>query len=417
MQARVEVLADEQTEPTLLANEALDDRDNIQPGDTVLLIVENDLTFARFLLEAAREKGCKGLVTSQGAGALALARDHMPDALTLDIVLPDIDGWRVLDRLKHDLSTRHIPVCVISTEDARERAFDAGARGFIAKPIPSKDVLDAGLHHVLAGIAQAQKRVVAIGEDRTALDPLLEAIAGDDLHVALATPRSMLTTIAAETPDCVILDAGAGVDLARIARALESTTGFGRLPVLVWNGAPQADGERAARSFDALTLRHVQSRERLVDLVAFFAHRRVTRLPEAQLAVLEELHQSDSALEGRRVLIVDDDSRNIYALTSVIEEHGMVVESAGNGRDALRLIGGAGPIDIVLMDIMMPEMDGIATMREARKIRRDLPIIAVTAKAMKGDRERCMEAGAWDYLSKPVDPRHLLAVLRSWLHR
>jgi CheY-like chemotaxis protein len=151
--------------------------------------------------------------------------------------------------------------------------------------------------------------------------------------------------------------------------------------------------------------------------VAFYAHRRVTRLPDAQLAALEALHQSDSPLEGRKVLIVDDDIRNIYALRSVLEEHNMAVDSAGNGRDALRLMSGPGHIDIVLMDIMMPEMDGIATMREARKIRRDLPIIAVTAKAMKGDRERCMEAGAWDYLSKPVDPHHLLAVLRSWLHR
>jgi CheY-like chemotaxis protein len=214
----------------------------------------------------------------------------------------------------------------------------------------------------------------------------------------------------------VILDGSAGVDLARIARALEADAAFSRLPVLIWGEEREAD-QRNARSFEALTVRHVQSRERLMDLVAFFAHRRVTRLPEAQLAVIEELHQSDSPLEGKKVLIVDDDIRNIYALRSVLEEHDMAVQSAGNGRDALRLIAAADPIDIVLMDIMMPEMDGIATMREARKIRRDLPIVAVTAKAMKGDRERCMEAGAWDYLSKPVDPHHLLAVLRSWLHR
>jgi CheY-like chemotaxis protein len=213
----------------------------------------------------------------------------------------------------------------------------------------------------------------------------------------------------------VILDGSADVDLARIARMRESACGFGRLPVLIWGGAGQSD-ERGARSFDALTVRHVQSRERLVDLVAFYTHRRITRLPEAQLAMLEELHQSDSPLEGRKVLIVDDDSRNIYALTGVLEEHNMVVEAADNGRDALRRIATSGA-DIVLMDIMMPEMDGIATMREARKICRDLPIIAVTAKAMKGDRERCIEAGAWDYLSKPVEPQHLLAVLRSWLRR
>jgi signal transduction histidine kinase/DNA-binding response OmpR family regulator/HAMP domain-containing protein len=416
VQVRQLVLVEQLPEPTLLANVALDDRDNIQPGDTVLLIVENDLSFARFLLDAVREKGWKGLVTSQGAGALALARDRMPDALTLDIVLPDMDGWRVLDRLKHDLSTRHIPVWVVSTEDARERALDGGARGFIAKPIPSKDALDAGLQHLLAAIRRPQKRIVVIGKDAGAHDLVLEAVAGDDLIVVPATPATMLATIAAEDADCVILDAGAGVDIARIARAAEPGARFARLPVLVW-GAGGEHGERSVRGFDTLTVRRVHSRERLMDVIAFFAHRRVTRLPEAQLAVIERLHQSDSPLEGRKVLIVDDDIRNIYALRSVLEEHNMVVQSAGNGRDALRMMAGGRPIDIVLMDIMMPELDGIATMREARRMRRDLPIIAVTAKAMKGDRERCMEAGAWDYLSKPVDAQHLLGVLRSWLHR
>ena len=157
---------------------------------------------------------------------------------------------------------------------------------------------------------------------------------------------------------------------------------------------------------EAITLRHVHTRERLVDLAAFFLHRRVTRLPEAQHRLLEDMHQSDAVLTGRKVLVVDDDIRNIFALTSVLEEHGMTVVSAGNGRDALRIMATQIAIDMVLMDIMMPEMDGMATMREARKIPacRDLPIIAVTAKAMKGDREQCIEAGAWDYLSKPVDP-------------
>src|SRR5262249_42151562 len=228
-QAQTQVLAELQPEePTLLANEALDDRDNIQPGDSVLLIVENDLSFARFLLDAVREKGCKGLVTSQGAGALALARDHLPDALTLDIVLPDMDGWRVLDRLKHDLSTRHIPVWVVSTEDARERALDSGARGFIAKPIPSKDVLDAGLQHILGAIRRQQKRIVAIAGEDGGLDPIIDAIAGDDGIAVPALPGAMLTTIAGEDADCVILDADAGVDLARIDRALEAGAAFGR---------------------------------------------------------------------------------------------------------------------------------------------------------------------------------------------
>ena len=178
------VLVEPQPEPTLLANEAQDDRDAIRPGDTVLLIVENDLAFARFLLDAVREHGCKGLVTSQGAGALALARDYMPDAITLDIVLPDMDGWRVMDRLKHDLSTRHIPICVVSTEDARERALDAGARGFIAKPIPSKAVLDAGLQDLLASIRRPAKRVLVVEAEPGSLAAISQAIAGDDLIVS-----------------------------------------------------------------------------------------------------------------------------------------------------------------------------------------------------------------------------------------
>jgi CheY-like chemotaxis protein len=371
------------------------------------------------MLEAAREKGCKGLVTSQGAAALALARDHMPDALTLDIVLPDMDGWRVLDRLKHDLSTRHIPVCVVSAEDARERAFDAGVRAFIAKPIPSKEALDAGLEHILAGIRRQEKRVVAIGKNAEAIDPIIAAIAGDDLIVTPATPGTMLATIAAQDPDCVVLDAHGGVDIGRIARAQEMRPGLGRLPVLVWGRSPQGGDAQWARSSHPLTLRHVHSRERLVDLVAFFAHRRVTRLPEAQLAVLEELHQSDSPVDGRKVLIVDDDIRNIYALRSVLEEHDMAVQSASNGRDALRIIAGASPIDIVLMDIMMPELDGYETMHRIRGNPRfeRLPILALTAKAMKGDREKCLDAGASDYIAKPVNTEQLLSLMRVWLHR
>jgi CheY-like chemotaxis protein len=411
------ILVDQVSEPTLLANEAEDDRDSIQPGDLVVLIVENDIAFARVLLDALREQGCKGLVASQGAGALALARDYMPDAITLDIVLSDMDGWRVMDRLKRDLTTRHIPICVVSTEDARDRSLDAGARSFIAKPIPSKAILDEGLQDLLSFIRRPTKRVIMVegnGGDAKKFD---YAVLGEDLVVMKENFTSMLAAIEAHEADCIIMDGRSEADLTAISRAIETHPKFGRLPVIMW-GTP-SPGEHGAKAFDGLTVRHVHSRERLLDLVAFFLHRRVTRLPEGQHRSLEKLYQSDAALEGRRVLIVDDDIRNIFALASVLEEHGMTVVSAGNGRDALRIMAQQSPIDIVLMDIMMPEMDGIATMREARKIPacRELPIIAVTAKAMKGDRERCIEAGAWDYLSKPVDTHHLLAVLRSWLYR
>jgi signal transduction histidine kinase/DNA-binding response OmpR family regulator/HAMP domain-containing protein len=415
---RQEVLAQQTPEPTLLANEALDDRDNIQPGDTVLLIIENDLAFARFLLDAVREKGCKGMVTSQGAAALAFARDYMPDAVTLDIVLPDMEGWRVMDRLKHDLATRHIPICVVSTEDARERAFAGGALSFITKPIQSKDVLDAGLQNLLELLKRPSRRVLVVSPDEAERKGIAQSIAGEDLEVSAHDPAGLSDRLVTEHVDCLIVDARSPADIASVAQAIEARQYPTRLPVLVLGDAQQ-EVERALQGCEAITLRHVHTRERLVDLAAFFLHRRVTRLPETQHRLLEDMHQSDAVLTGRKILVVDDDIRNIFALTSVLEEHGMTVVSAGNGRDALRIMATQSPIDLVLMDIMMPEMDGLATMREARKIPacRDLPIIAVTAKAMKGDRERCIEAGAWDYLSKPVDPHHMLAVMRSWLYR
>ncbi len=409
-------LADPLPEPAALTNEANDDRDNIQPGDTVWLIVENDMAFARFLLEAVREKGCKGLVALQGAVALALARDYMLDAITLDIVLPDMDGWRVMDRLKNDLSTRHIPVCVVSTEDARAEALDMGAVGFIAKPIPSKALLDEALQELLGAIKRPTKRVVIIEGNDGALDGIVASIAGDDVVIKVAKGADALSGGSLESADCLIIDDSLSVNLHTVDRGAENFLRR-RLPVIVWSGQEESSAQAHTR-YSNFTVRHVQSSERLIDQLALFLHRRTTRLPESQHRQVEALHASDAVLSGRKVLIVDDDVRNIFALASLLEEHGMMAISAGNGRDALRIMSHQN-VDIVLMDIMMPDMDGMATVREARKIPscRNLPIIAVTAKAMKGDRDRCIEAGAWDYLSKPVDSRHLLSVLRSWLHR
>jgi CheY-like chemotaxis protein len=224
--------------------------------------------------------------------------------------------------------------------------------------------------------------------------------------------------VTAHAADCLVIESGHGEALQDLDRVMLAAGRTARLPVIVWE-EPHAGRPPARASYRALVVRYVQSRARLVDMLALLLHRRISRLPEEQLRIIDELRASNTVLNGRRVLIVDDDIRNIFALASVLEEHGMTAISASNGRDALRIISEQQDVDIVLMDIMMPDMDGIATMREARKLTscRDLPIIALTAKAMKGDRDRCIEAGAWDYLSKPVDTRHLLAVLRSWLHR
>jgi HAMP domain-containing protein/signal transduction histidine kinase/CheY-like chemotaxis protein len=408
--------------PAVMVNECGDDRDNIRPGDRILLIVENDTGFARFLLDAARAKGFKGLVTSLGAVALALAREYNPDAVTLDIHLPDIEGWRVLERIKKDPATRHVPVCVVSTDDARDRALASGALAFVAKPIPSGDVLDALLDHLLGYLARPSRRLLVVEPDATRREQMRARLAAPDVDVAAVPDADAASRALAERPaDCVVLGPGTG-DLADgLASAVPKSDGVQtRLPVIVYADGEAGDGEGALRRLaDACTVRRVHSPDVLLDAATFFLHRPLAKLPEPQRQQLAELERTDQILANRKVLIVDDDMRNIFALSAVLEEHDMAIVSADNGRDAIRLLREDPDIEIVLMDIMMPEMDGLETMREIRKVPRlkNLPIVAVTAKAMKGDREKCIEAGAWDYLSKPVDTEQLLAVLRAWLHR
>jgi HAMP domain-containing protein/signal transduction histidine kinase/DNA-binding response OmpR family regulator len=402
--------------PPPVFNEAGDDRDNIESGDRVVLIVENDLAFAKVLLECVRENQSKGIVTAHGASALALTRDFTPDLITLDLKLADMDGWRVLARLKNDLTTRHIPVCVVSTDESRERAYQAGAIGFIGKPIASKTQLEKVLERLFADIDRATKRMIIATNDDDQRQLFVKQFASDDVQVETpASKEEILKCLSSGRVDCLVLNE-MEVPAADLARAIEEWPSEQSLPVIIFSGQASTEGVTA---YDGrITLRNVQSNERLLDAVMFCLHKRIVQLSEGQHRLLEDLHQTDAALVEKRALVVDDDIRNIFALATILEDHGISVASASNGREALRQMASE-KFDIVLMDIMMPEMDGIATMREARKIEscRDLPIIAVTAKAMKGDRERCIDAGAWDYLSKPVDPSQLLAVLRSWLHR
>jgi CheY-like chemotaxis protein len=407
----------------LLVNEIGDDRDDIRPGDRVLLIVENDIGFARFLLDAAREKGFKGLVTSLGAAALALTREYKPDAITLDIYLPDIAGWRVLERLKNDVATRHIPVCVISTDESRDRALSSGALAFVAKPIQSRDVLDGLLDYVGDFVGRPMKSLLVVEPDADRRGRMLESIDAEDVQVtAVPDGPAALQTLRERRIDCVVLgpDVACGEWLLANGESSDHSP-LGKLPVIVYGDGELAhDGDGTwKRLAETCTVRRAHSPDRLLDLATFFLHRAVAKLPEAKRQMLLDLHQSDKLLAGKKVLIVDDDMRNIFALSTVLEEHEMEIVSADNGRDAIAILKGTPDIDIVLMDIMMPEMDGMETMREVRKIPtlKNLPIVAVTAKAMKGDREKCIEAGAWDYLSKPVDTEQMLAVLRAWLHR
>ncbi len=413
-------------ESTALANIAGDDRDSLAPDDRVLLVVENDLEFARMLLEAARQNGFKGLVATTGAAALTLTREYQPAVITLDINLPDMPGWRILERLKSDLSTRHIAVCVVSTDDARERAFDSGAIGFVGKPLQSNDELDAAIAQLDDFTRRDDKRLLVLMPDNAVradflafLEDDVEVIVADDADAARAALRDGVI-------DCLVVDAAVSdFGPEDVFDALEGQPTARRLPIVVYDGAG-TDGDDTKADFAAwkrvhgsLPLRAARSAPRLLDLTALFLHRNLASMDEAERAELENVHDSRRVLRGRKVLIVDDDMRNIFALATVLDEQGMRIVSADNGREAIRQIAEDPSIDIVLMDIMMPEMDGITTMRKIRSmpVAADLPIVAVTAKAMKGDREKCMEAGAWDYLSKPVDTVQLMSTLRGWLCR
>ncbi len=405
-----------------LVNEVGDDRAAIRSGDRVLLIVENDVQFSRFMLETAREKGFKGLVTSFGAAALAMTREYKPDAITLDICLPDIDGWRVLERLKNDVATRHIPVCVISTEEARERGLKLGAAAVVAKPLQTKETLERALDDMNHLVSRPVKDLLVVGGDE-ARRRVRDALGDGAAHIIEArTGAEALEVLRKRRVDIVVLHPDLpDMTAAALAEEAAREPHLADLPLIVHCDRPLNENDEFALKnlANVLNIRHTTSPERLLDQAALLLHCSLAKLPEEKRKTLEDLHKTDKALVGKKVLIVDDDIRNIFALTSVLERYHVNIVSAETGREAIRILQEQQDFDAVLMDIMMPEMDGLDTMKAIRKLPKfkTLPIIAVTAKAMKGDREKCIEAGAWDYLSKPVDTEQMLAVLRGWLYR
>jgi signal transduction histidine kinase/DNA-binding response OmpR family regulator/HAMP domain-containing protein len=404
-------------ESLLAANVAGDDRADILLGDKLLLIVENDLAFADVLLQAARRVGFKGLVSTSGAGALAMTRDFQPTVITLDIFLPDMEGWRILERLKSDLATRHIPICVVSTDDSRERALQSGAVGFLTKPLQSQDEVEEALRHLHEFAERRKKCLLVMMSPTPARERLLDALDADtDVVLADSAPAAR-AQLESGGIDCLLTDGSvAEFGPEDVIESLESRPLARQMPIVLADASAQAAAawERGHRAF---ALRRADTLERMLDATAFFLHRGQAAMSEPQRRSAQALFETDRSLEGKKVLIVDDDMRNIFALATVLDGHGMVIVSAENGRDAIRLVETDPGIDIVLMDIMMPEMDGMETMRQMRRLPRgkELPLIAVTAKAMKGDREKCIAAGAWDYLSKPVDTAYLLVVIRGWL--
>ena len=399
-----------------------DDRENLQPGDAVLLIVEDDPHYARVLCDLARDKGLKVLVAMRGAEALALAREYHPTAVSLDVFLPDMLGWTVLNHLKQDPGTRHIPVQMLTLDEDRHHGLARGAFAFVTKPT-TPDALEAAIARIKEYSSPRRKRLLVVEDNPGEQLSIRELLGYDDIDVTtVGTGAEALDAITNQPYDCVVLDLRLP-DMSgfEVLERLRDTPEINDLPVVVFTGkelSPEEDARlhTLARS---VVVKGVESPERLLDETALFLHRVVVELPPEKQRMLDRLHRSDEALVGRKVLIVDDDVRNIFALSSVLERRGMTVLTAGTGREAIETLESTSDLAIVLMDIMMPEMDGYETMQVIRQNPsfRRLPIIALTAKAMKGDREKCLEAGASEYLAKPVNTEQLLSALRMWLHR
>ena len=399
-----------------------DDRLDLEPGDTILLIVEDDPHYARVLIDLARDKGFKVLVASRGAEALDLAKQFQPSAVSLDVFLPDMLGWTVLSQLKHNPLTRHIPVQIITLDEDRQHALARGAFSFVNKPTTTEGV-SAALSQIKEYARPRRKRLLIVEDNAAEQLSITELLGHEDIEIVTSgTGAGALSTLREHPCDCVVLDLRlpdmSGFEVLDQIRKDETLSS---IPIVVFTGRELSAEEDAelhtmARS---IVVKGVESPERLLDETSLFLHRVITELPVEKQRMLEKLNSSDEDLIGKTALLVDDDARNIFALSSVLERRGMKVLTATTGHEAISLVESNPKIAIVLMDIMMPQMDGYQTIGAIRQnpAFARLPIIALTAKAMKGDREKCLEAGASDYLAKPVNTEQLLLAIRMWLHR
>ncbi len=399
---------------------AFDDRNLIAQGDPAVLIVEDDMRFAKILLGYAREKGFKGIVTFSGDSALTLARDYLPTAVLLDIDLPDTDGFTVLDRLKRDPSTRHIPVHILSNSNERERGLRQGAISFLVKPV-KRERLEEEFSRIQQFLIRGKRSLLVVEDDQVQRKRIVDLIGESDLQItAVENGQAALDALSSARYDCMVLDLTLpDIDGFELLDRISKDERMRDVPVVIYT-AKELDHKEIAklkRVAKTIVIKDARSPERLLNETALFLHRSPANLPEMQRRMLEEIYVSESGLAGRKVLIVDDDLRNIFALTTVLERQEMVVSFAENGKDGIELLEKDPSIEIVLMDIMMPEMDGYDTMRAIRKNSqfKSLPIITLTAKAMKGDRDKCLAAGASDYITKPVDVAQLLSLMRVWL--
>ncbi|HXK13882.1 MAG TPA: response regulator, partial [Gaiellaceae bacterium] len=404
-----------------------DDRSEIADGDRVVLIVEDDEDFARTELEMARGRGFKGIVAVRGDEGLALAHEYKPDAIILDMRLPVRNGWDVLEHLKRHPDTRHIPVHIVSggvENGGVQEALRAGAVAVLEKPV-EHELLESTYSKILAFVERDTRRLLVVDDDEDQRNAIIELIgSGDDVEiVAVGSSEDALEQLDGDKGfDCMVLD----LKLPKMSgfallEKVKTDERFRGLPVIVYTGRDLTRREetRLKKYAETIIVKDVRSPERLLDETALFLHRVESKLPSEKRRMLEQLHSTDEVFKGKRVLIADDDVRNVFALASVLERQGMEVQFAENGNEAIASLEADPEIDLVLMDIMMPELDGYEAMRRIRELPRfaKLPIISLTAKAMKGDREKSIASGASDYITKPVDTDQLLSLMRVWLYR
>ena len=407
---------------TVIEGDAMDDRYNIQENDKVVLIMEDDREYAQVLLTFARERKYKGVIAHEGNTGLSYARHYKPDAIILDMKLPIMDGAEVLKQLKMDPDLRHVPVQIISGYDRKKEGLELGAFDFMQKPI-SKNDLQIAFNKIEDFISKKLKKLLIVEDNEDQNNAIRELIGNGDVKCFSAySGFEAYDMLINGGFDCVIVDLGlpdmTGFELLQ---KIKDNNDLRKTPIIVYTGKDLTKDEsnKLNKLANTVVLKTVDSTERLLDETTLFLHRVESRLPKEKQNIIRKLHKTDEVLKNKKVLIVDDDIRNIYSLTNVLEEEGLNCLTAENGKAALQMLAENPGIDIVLMDIMMPEMDGYDATKEIRSINKysKLPIIALTAKAMKGDREKCLSAGMSDYISKPVNIEQLLSLMRVWLYR
>ncbi len=402
-----------------------DDRDALSGGKRVLLVIEDDANFASIVRDLSREMGFQSIVAGTAEEALSLAKDFLPSAIVLDIGLPDQSGLAVLDRLKNDVRTRHIPIHVVSGGDHTETAYLLGAAGYAIKPVNRDQLVDV-LKKLEARLSQRVHRILVVEDDAVQREAVAKLLASRDVEtVTASTAADCLNLLRESTFDCMVLDLtlpdASGYSLLE---TLSQESAYAFPPVIVYTGRELSsdDEQRLRRYSKSIIIKGAKSPERLLDEVSLFLHQVISELPDEQQKMIRKARNRDAVLEGRRILVVEDDVRNVYALSNILEPRGAIVQIARNGREALDVLDrtSASPeaaIDLVLMDVMMPVMDGLSATREIRKnpAWKKMPIITLTAKAMPDDQQRCIEAGANDYMAKPLDVEKLLSLVRVWM--